>query len=148
MLMRKIALLWFVIAVIVAATTAAFGTYLLRPSSTSPSADSTISHSSALSSTAAPTIPGVVAVLNHMNGGLGNDEYRVGPDIDGGVYQSLGPEHSGTPCTWVVLKDASGQPDAVVASGTSLGGPDTVRILSSDYSFRSSGCATWWPIGR
>ncbi len=54
--------------------------------------------------------------------------YRLGVDIQPGVYRGE------SACTWERLSDLSGEYDAIIASGSSVG-QFYVELLSSDYAF-------------
>lgn len=54
--------------------------------------------------------------------------YRIGVDIQPGIYRGE------TSCSWERLSDLSGEFDAIIASGNSVG-QFYVELLSSDYAF-------------
>ena len=70
----------------------------------------------------------------------GDGTFRVGSDIQPGVYFSKGGTQ-GVPCFWSRHK-GTGSPDDTIDSGASTG-QQYVTIAPSDGSFETSFCQTW-----
>ena len=75
-----------------------------------------------------------------QNTSFGTGTFLVGVDIVSGLYRSS-PETI-LPCYWERLSGLGGTIDEIIASGFSEG-PTIVKIASSDYAFKSSGCTQW-----
>jgi hypothetical protein len=77
----------------------------------------------------------------------GDGTYVVGTDIKPGLYKTSGPSASGFgDCYWEREKDLSGGFGSILANDNAKG-QTTVKILSSDAAFKTSGCADWVKIG-
>jgi hypothetical protein len=68
----------------------------------------------------------------------GDGTYRVGVDIQPGVYRSQG----GSGCYWARLSGFSGGLGDVIANNFGAG-PQVVQIAATDAAFSTSGCSTW-----
>ena len=66
--------------------------------------------------------------------------WRVGEDIQPGLYQTLGSD-----CYWARLSNFTGKDDIIANGFTS--GPTVVQISPRDTGFDSSSCGTWARIG-
>ncbi|MGC0252360.1 hypothetical protein [Pseudactinotalea sp. Z1748] len=69
---------------------------------------------------------------------FGNGTWRVGEDIDPGVYRTEGASS----CYWERLSGFSGEFGDIIANDFTSG-PTTVTIAASDSGFSSQGCGTW-----
>jgi hypothetical protein len=78
----------------------------------------------------APAVPGTTIP--------GDGTYRVGVDIQPGVYTSQG----GSTCYWARLAGLSGSSDDVIANNLQSG-PQVVQIAPTDAAFTTSRCGTW-----
>jgi hypothetical protein len=77
----------------------------------------------------------------------GDGTYVVGTDIKPGLYKTSGPSASGFgDCYWEREKDLSGGFGSILANDNAKG-QTTVKVLSSDAAFKTSGCADWVKIG-
>ncbi|MEU3523874.1 hypothetical protein AB0E62_08420 [Streptomyces sp. NPDC038707] len=70
----------------------------------------------------------------------GDGTYRVGTDIKPGTYRTTG--NTDDMCYWERAKDASGEPDSVLANDN-VSGTSYVTVKATDKVFKSSGCADW-----
>lgn len=68
----------------------------------------------------------------------GDGTYRVGVDIQPGVYRSQGAES----CYWARLSGLSGSSNDIIANNGAAG-PQVVQIAPSDAAFETRRCATW-----
>ena len=74
--------------------------------------------------------------------------WRVGNDIQPGIYRTIPPEGrvAGLPgCYWVRLSGLSGDLDNIITN-KNTGDPTQVEILSTDAAFESNGCGEWSKI--
>jgi hypothetical protein len=69
-------------------------------------------------------------------------EFRVGSEIKPGTYHT---DATGKQCYWE--RDNNGTGIGAVIANDNITGPTTIDILSSDYSFKSSGGCDWTKIG-
>lgn len=74
---------------------------------------------------------------------FGNGTRLVNSQIPPGRYRSV--NGSTASCYWARLRDASGATSSIHANDIGPG-PRLVEILSSDFAFESSSCATWTQI--
>ncbi|MFD3994807.1 hypothetical protein [Streptomyces sp. NPDC058583] len=70
----------------------------------------------------------------------GDGDFEVGADAKPGLYRSTGNKDAG--CYWERAKNASGDPDSILANDN-VTGTSYVEIKASDKLFKSSGCGTW-----
>ena len=82
---------------------------------------------------------------------LGDGVYAVGVDLSPGRYVTAGSngvvsEDGGSKCHWAVLRDFTGSPRSVVASGYPPGAA-TVTIKPTDAGFETQGCKDWVKSG-
>ena len=68
--------------------------------------------------------------------------WRVGSDIQPGLYRTVPPERDFGGCYWARLADLSGTFDAIIASGYS-DSPVYVEIEASDAAFEATDCGIW-----
>ena len=68
----------------------------------------------------------------------GDGTYRVGVDIQPGVYRTQG----GSGCYWERLAGFSGSLSDVIANNFGAG-PQVVQIAATDAAFKTAGCSTW-----
>ena len=114
------------------------GTLETAPSGTTEASTSgaatTEAATTAATTTAAPTTTTAPPPLPTFGAGT----KIIGTDIQPGRYLSQG----GTGCSFARLRDVSGTPDAVIASGNPTG-QVFVDIDPTDAAFDSSDCADW-----
>jgi hypothetical protein len=107
------------------------------PPATKPAVVATTKPAAAPTTTAAPaavTIPG-------------DGTYVVGTDIKPGLYKTSGPAPDSIgDCYWERDKDLNGGFDSILANDNTKG-QTTVKILSTDAAFKTTGCADWTKIG-
>ncbi|WP_055600235.1 hypothetical protein [Streptomyces aureus] len=70
----------------------------------------------------------------------GDGDFEVGADVKPGLYRSTGNKDAG--CYWERAKDASGEPDSILANDN-VTGTSYVEVKASDKLFKSAGCGTW-----
>ncbi|MFE0778285.1 hypothetical protein [Streptomyces sp. NPDC058861] len=70
----------------------------------------------------------------------GDGDFQVGSDVKPGLYRTRGNENA--MCYWERSKDASGEPDAILANDN-VTGTAYVEIKATDKLFKSSDCETW-----
>ncbi|MFC5654668.1 hypothetical protein [Streptomyces nogalater] len=70
----------------------------------------------------------------------GDGDYQVGTDIEPGTYRTTG--NTDDMCYWERAKDASGEPDSLLANDN-VSGTSYVTLKATDKVFKSSGCADW-----
>ena len=87
----------------------------------------------------------LVALASAQLTSFGDGTFLVGIDISSGTYRSSPLESH---CYWARLSGLGGTLDDVIANDVISTGPTIVEITSSDYAFRSSGCAEWKRVGR
>ena len=77
-----------------------------------------------------------------------NGMFVVGTDIQPGTYSSAGPINPSLGlCSYIRLKDTSGDLAKDSIGGGSSPGPAVVTIKDSDAAFQSVNCKTWTKTG-
>ena len=71
---------------------------------------------------------------------FGDGTWLVGTDVKPGTYRAANP---GDDCYWERLKNFSGGFNAIIANGSSIGGPIIIRIEKSDRGVSADGCGDW-----
>ncbi len=67
--------------------------------------------------------------------------WRVGEDIQPGIYRTIPPEGLGG-CYWQRLSGLGGEINDIIANDLT-DSPAQVQIKASDYAFSSEDCGTW-----
>ena len=72
--------------------------------------------------------------------------WRVGEDIQPGIYRTIPPEDPlGVGCSWSRLSGLSGELSDIIASEFSED-PIQVEIAVNDIAFKSQNCGTWTKV--
>lgn len=88
---------------------------------------------------AGPSVPAAVASPQQSISGDGT--YRVGVDVQPGVYVSAGGA-SGFPCVWFRHRTLGADPSDIIDSNASQG-QQIVTIAGADATFETSSCKPW-----
>ena len=70
------------------------------------------------------------------NDAIGDGIWRVGTDIQPGLYRTMADN-----CYWARLRNLTGRDDLIANNGTD--GPKYVEILATDVAFSSTRCGPW-----